>query len=281
MPDGGIIPRAEYEVPTGGFSAGGKMYVFFTTDHYQQNGGNFMGRSVLARLNDLGRNIGMFTYLYDVSCRPGITCRFPDGKDKPQIGAFINISPVIVDNAEIPGFSQNPGQGLLLWGSGEYRMSNPYLAYIPLDSVEDSRTLYYWHIDPNTNQGGWKTDESLASPLFEQPGIGELSVTWNPFLRKWLMLYNHFNPQGINYRVADKPMGPWSEARILFDEACDRGFGHFMSGGAYGPYVISRFTKGDATTTTIYWTMSTWNPYQVMLMKSILRLSDANRVDKD
>ena len=123
-------------------------------------------------------------------------------------------------------------------------------------------------------------------------------MTWNPYLRKWLMLYNHY-PNGIIYRVADKPGGPWSEARILFDEACDRGFCHFMhvsyekshcdnlsdvpkenmSGGAYGPYVIPRFTKGDATTTTIYWTMSTWNPYQVMLMKSTLRLSDWRRVD--
>ena len=83
---------------------------------------------------------------------------------------------------------------------------------------------------------------------------------------------------------------------ILFNPWCDRGYCHFMHvnwdqtkcdsvyddmqlgdpqrwGGAYAPYLISKFTKGDATSTTIYWLMSTWNPYQVVLMKSTLQKS--------
>ena len=41
----------------------------------------------------------------------------------------------------------------------------------------------------------------------------------------------------------------------------------------YGPYVVPRFTRFDHLTheLTLYYTMSTWNPYQVMLMKSVLR----------
>ena len=44
------------------------------------------------------------------------------------------------------------------------------------------------------------------------------------------------------------------------------------NGGIYGPYLISSFTRGTPSTTTVYWTMSTWNPYEVMLMKTRLRL---------
>ncbi|MBI3952175.1 MAG: DUF4185 domain-containing protein [Acidobacteria bacterium] len=132
--------------------------------------------------------------------------------------------------------------------------------------------------------------------LFVHPCIGEFSVASNPFLRKWLMLYNCDSPRGINFRVADQPWGRWSPPAVLFDPWADGGYCHFMHvswdfrncdsvydsmfgsprqrewAGEYGPYQIPRYTTGDATSTTIYYTMSTWNPYQVVLMKSTLRL---------
>ena len=310
--------QAEYEVPLGGFSANGQMYVFFSTDHTKRPPGpeeDYMGRSVLSRLYDLGSTARMFTYLYDVSCLPDIApCSFPDGSPKPPVGHFINVAPVVVDNADIPELLQamGPGRGVLLWGTGLYHESDPYLAYIPLDGVENPASWRYAVTDGDAGHlQGWGNNESDATtPLFVQEcgvlGIhcrmGEFSVTWNPFLRKWLMLYNHGNPAtsgfAINYRVADKPWGKWEGPYVLYDPACDRGFCHFMHvegcdavgdgiipglatrrGIVYAPYVISPFTKRDATTTSIYWTMSTWNPYQVMLMKSVLRLSDARRVD--
>ena len=73
----------------------------------------------------------------------------------------------------------------------------------------------------------------------------------------------------------------------------DNGYGHFMHisaklkekrdalsdpnrddewGGEYGPYIMSRFTTGKADRCRIYYTMSTWNPYQVMVMRSDLEL---------
>jgi hypothetical protein len=42
------------------------------------------------------------------------------------------------------------------------------------------------------------------------------------------------------------------------------------NGGEYAPYVIQRFTTGAPNTTTIYYTLSTWNPYQVHLLKTTL-----------
>jgi hypothetical protein len=40
------------------------------------------------------------------------------------------------------------------------------------------------------------------------------------------------------------------------------------SGGAYAPYVVERWTKVDGDNLDLYYTLSTWNPYVVVLMKS-------------
>ncbi len=39
-------------------------------------------------------------------------------------------------------------------------------------------------------------------------------------------------------------------------------------GGNYAPYLISRFTTGDESraTSTLYYTMATWNPYTQVIM---------------
>ena len=288
-----VISQQTCEVPLSGFSANGQMYVFFSTDRYPVGSDECnMGSSVLTKLNRFDNPEGWFDYLYDVSCRPEICPSFTNK------GKFINIAPVVVTNAGFHDLIQEigKGEGVLLWGSGLYHKSNPYLAFLPLNAIEDPTAWSYAVTNGAGNFVRWSTNESDATCLFDQPwlppeaegGIGELSVASIPYVdahgnrtNKWIMTYNHLTPFGIHYRVADKPWGPWEGPYVLFDPWLDRGIGHFMQeGGApYGPYVISRFTKSDATTATIYWTMSTWQPYQVMLMKSTLRLSDWRRVD--
>ena len=131
-----------FNVMTGGFSANGKMYVFCTTNHFScanppdpatqswctlhhiPDPAEVMGKSVLTwsdqfNCNILGTGHGPFHYLYDMS-------------DVRQGGKFINKSAVIVNNDDIPGLPNTavPGaKGLLLWGTGIYHRSNPYLAY--------------------------------------------------------------------------------------------------------------------------------------------------------
>jgi hypothetical protein len=268
------VSLAAFEVPTGGFSANGKMYAFYTTDSKPSPVGQIMGRSVLVRSQD---NAQTFSLVRTVST------------DK-----FINVSPVAVNNPTIPGLPTTTGQGLLMWASGkEYRRSNPYLAFTPLDGVEDgSKTRYFAGTDPATSQPKWSEKEADAVSLFDHPSIGEISVAWNPHLRKWLMLYNADKPRGINLRTADTPWGPWSESQVLFDPGRDKGYRHFMHastdsgpddglsdpgqekvwGGEYGPYMIPKFSTGSDGKSTIYFTMSTWNPYNVVLMKATLEL---------
>jgi hypothetical protein len=57
-----------------------------------------------------------------------------------QGGKFIKVS-VVVNNQEVAGLPDQRGQGLLLWGSGLYRKSDPYLAYLPLGAVKEGQTV--------------------------------------------------------------------------------------------------------------------------------------------
>lgn len=141
----------------------------------------------------------------------------------------------------------------------------------------------------------WTSFETNASPLFNQPCVGELSVTYNQFIKKWLMTYNCDNPAGTNFRTTDYPWGPWSEPKLLFNGWADNGYCYYMHvdwnylncdnafdpgreyqwGGDYGPYQFPEYaTSTDSiTNTTIYFTQFTWNPYNVVLMKSTLELA--------
>ena len=45
-------------------------------------------------------------------------------------------------------------------------------------------------------------------------------------------------------------------------------------GGEYGPYQIAHLTTPTPDGALVYFTMSTWNPYQVMVMRAELHAAD-------
>jgi hypothetical protein len=176
-------------------------------------------------------------------------------------------------------------------GRWQYRQSDPYLAYVPLEKIED-RSAWQFFAGMQNGSPRWSPNEADATALFDQPCLGEFSVQHNSFLNKWLLLYSCDNPRGINFRVSDTPWGSWSGAQLLYDTKHDPGYCVFIhqsfanqhcdtlsdpgrenqAGGEYAPALINRFTTGDATQTTLYFLMSTWNPYEVVLMKATLRV---------
>lgn len=253
-----------FEVPNGGFSYNHHMYGFYTTDHRFEPAGVVMGRTVLARSDD-GLN---WTKLYDLST-----------------SHFINVSPWIVDAKTLTDFPVKDGKVLFMWASGaEYRRSSPCLAYVPLADVERKDAIRYW------DDGKWSASETDAKTLFDHAVVGEMSVAWNKQLDSYLMTYNSDKPRGIMIRSAKQPWGPWSDPKMLFNPRTE-GYGKFMHislkdkkvdsmqdpgrendyGGEYAPYMIPRFFKGDANDATIYFLMSTWNPYNTVLMKARLK----------
>ena len=279
------ISLEAFEVPSGGFSHMGRLFVFATTDHEHidvpgTDGSDFMLSSVLASAPDAHQD---FSLEY-----------FVEKKGLYDLARFINISPFKVANETLAGAgpdnAQAGGEGLLLVGSGDYRMSNAFLAYVPLlpgQRPELSEWRFFggmFFSSPGDPEGGrpiWLTQEEKQNtlPIVSDPQLGELSFCWNPFLQRWLLVYqaSHRGIGGIWLRSAKWPWGPWSEPQLLFDNEQ----GHLLrdpfidpGGAAYAPYIISRYNKWDSLSqrATIYYTMSTWKPYQVMLMKSQLQL---------
>lgn len=263
-PDGKWLPLAvpgvrlgPFEVPSYGVSIGGDIYVVLTTDHSPEK---TMGRSVVARSRDDGRT---FDKLYDLS------------DDK-----FINVA------------LWTSGQWLYVFGSGDYRRSSVCLARVkPADFRRPSKLSYLSGMDAGGSPQ-WSPRQRDATPLFEHDVVGEFSVAFCEPVGRYVMLYNSTKPRGITMRSAATPWGPWSDGQVIFNPWRDEGYGHFIhlpfrlhgggktfhdpqreaeGGGEYGPYIISRFTTGTAEQCRLYYTMSTWNPYQVVLMRSDLR----------
>jgi hypothetical protein len=59
-------------------------------------------------------------------------------------------------NSQVPGTSETAGQGLLIFSSGKYRASIPYLACVPLDVVEQkSRVMYFKVLESGSGKPSW------------------------------------------------------------------------------------------------------------------------------
>jgi hypothetical protein len=274
------ISQGGFEVPMEGVSIGGRMYIYHTTDSaglremFKEGEKAKMGRCIVAFSDDDGQT---FTYLYDFSTKH-----------------FINVSIVEMDKADLSSyFAQASGKVLVIFGSGPYRRSDVRLAVQPSNQIQNRNSLRYFAGLDGSGKPILSANQDDAQALFNQPVVGELSVTYNRFVNKWIMLYNSFVPssRGINMRTADKPWGPWSESQIIFHPWNDKGYCHLMHtswnqqkcdsvhdpkrenewGGEYGPYQFEDIATGTGSATTIYFTMSTWNPYTVELMKATLK----------
>lgn len=254
------IAQGGFDVPSGGVSVGGRVYVVFTTDWSPRR--NLMGRSVLAASGDDGRT---FKALYDLSTTN-----------------FINVS-----------FWQTGGW-LYVFGSGPYRRSSVFLARIkPAQLGDRSQMRYFSGVGPD-KKPGWSAREQDAAPVFRHDVVGEFSVAFCKPAGRFVMLYNSSNPRGITLRSSKTPWGSWSEGETIFEPWRDGGYGRFMHipanfksdrsdkvsdlqrettwGGEYGPYLMARYTTGGKGRCRIFYTMSTWNPYQVVVMQTDLKV---------
>ncbi len=276
--------KAEIRASGKKFSEGEEEIEAFRKKYLEKESNLFTDRSVLTSFDPRS---GTFRFIRDIS-------RLPEGK-------FIEIS-AHVDPNPMPGLPSKE-HNILLWGSGKHRRSNCYLAVIPQSQFETGKQMkYFTGLDENGNPN-WSSSEKDAKPVVEHPTIGDISVTWCSDLKLWIMTYDSRRPdRGIVFRYSATPWGPWSEKQVIFDARRDKGFGYFIhdvhskkddglagpvvgigkdnpkkvGGGHYAPYVVERFTKFNNGILTIYYVLSTWNPYVVVLMKSQFKVEINN-----
>lgn len=309
----GPIQQGFFDVPTGGVSANGALYGFFWTAHCakghairpaadaplarpkgdeacpENDARNSVGHGVMAHSSDDGR-----TYQGGVNLPPGFVY-------------------TIAVNAVAEGGASS---GVLIFGAPRYRASVPYLAEATPASFPDPRR---WRFMAGRDAKGeprwvsyqewagnfpdpaqWHPPQGAGAEIYapendKESCVGEMSITWNQPLKRWLMTYNC--TAGIEARVAAEPSGPWSAPLVLLGrgdntqctiDMSDKGCGErrdfwplrrvkpdqVVAGGYYAPFVLNRYTRPGqaANSAEIYWLVSTWNPYEVDVMRSTLTL---------
>ena len=101
----------------------------------------------------------------------------------------------------------------------------------------------------------WSHDPGDAATIVP-PNVGELSVRWNSHYRRWIMMYLN-DPAGlIELRTAEAITGPWSAPRVAV-RATDYP-------ALYAPFQYPKWNDGP----DIWFNMSLFGPYQVVLMKT-------------
>lgn len=167
----------------------------------------------------------------------------------------------------------------------------------PFWSTAESNSVPVVQDNP-TNGPPWPNDA---------PAISNVSVTYSTNLALWFMTYTGGNntgnklnnsTTGVYFSYAPQPWGPWSTPQLIFNKYRDNGDGVFIHdpgltnsdgligptigsasdptntpGGDFAPIMIERFTRITNSTLFIYYTMSTWNPYTVVKMRSAFAIS--------
>ncbi|OLP00090.1 hypothetical protein BVU76_22180 [Mycolicibacterium porcinum] len=223
-------------IPTAGISVGTTQYVNFMSVSQWGSAGQWSTNfSAVAVSNDNGE-----TWTVPVtSIRPSWFNTVPGvaftwGDQNFQMGAYVR-----------------SGGYVYAYGTGAGRGGMPFLSRVVESAVADKSAYEYY-----TPFGWLKGFPFLAVQVVWAPG-SEMSVAWNDYLKKFVMLYTN-TTSAVVMRTADKPEGPWSQAKTVVSSTA-------IPGGIYAPYIHPWSTGSD-----LYFTLSRWSDYSVMLMRTSL-----------
>jgi len=182
------------------------------------------------------------------------------------------------------------------FGTPAGRAGSAYLSRVPEDSVTVLRKYEYW------NGNRWVGDQSRAEAVIgdspNSPGlfgwaidlannpnflggymagftgaktggnVSEMSVQYNEYLDKYVVLYGN-GANNVILRTADSPEGPWSDPITIATS--------IQYPGLYAPMIHPLSGTGQLTDSSgetddgnLYWNMSIWSNYNVVLMKTDL-----------
>ncbi|MGB3483751.1 MAG: DUF4185 domain-containing protein [Mycobacterium sp.] len=223
-------------IPTAGISVGNRQYVNFMSVSQWGNPGQWSTNfSAVAVSDDNGENwavprTGIRPSWFNTV--PGVP--FVWGYQNFQMAAYLRSG----------GYVYN-------YGTGAGRGGMPFLSRVSENSVADLSAYEYY-----TPFGWIKNTPYLALQVVWAPG-SEMSVAWNDHLKKFVMLYTN-TLNNVVMRTADKPEGPWSQAKTIVNTT-------EVPGGIYAPFIHPWSTGSD-----LYFTLSLWSTYSVMLMRTSL-----------
>ena len=154
------------------------------------------------------------------------------------------------------------------WDGSAWVPDKPAVAAPIIGDSPNSAGLFGFVRDIANNPnffGGW-----FAGLVGAKTGgnVSELSVQYNDYLDKYVVLYGN-GANNVILRTADTPEGVWSDPVTIATS--------FQYPGLYAPMVhplsgTGELTDaaGDPDISTLYWNMSLWGNYNVVLMKTDL-----------
>ena len=224
-------PQETGIIPTAGVGYGGKQFLnFMSIKTWDGDGTWTTNYSAMAVSSDNGETWGVY---------PG-TIRKPEaGNEKFQMSAFLK-----------------PGPGdpyLYTYGTPSGRSGSAYVARVAPAVVPDLSKYEYWSSDANA----WvPTNPAAATPVIPGP-VGEMSAQYNTHLKQYLVLYAN-RSNDVVMRTAPAPQGPWGPEQMLVSSL-------FTPGGVYAPFLHPWSNGKD-----LYYNLSLWSAYNVMLMHTVL-----------
>lgn len=278
------VRMGAFEVPHAGIRLNGSTYIVVNTGaDINLPDPTINEHSVLTRFDEAARR---FTVVRTISSRPN--------------GKFVTTA------------LRQSGNDVYIFGLGVYRGSDVYLSVVGAADFESGRgTRYYTGLA--NGQPAWSTSEADAVPVVldnpmnipnHTPGVGNVSVIYSNELSLWLMTYDSFRSspetRGFYFTYASEPWGPWQRPQLIFNGTRDGAMGTFIHdprispsdgltgptigpndpvttpGGPYAPYMIERFTRVAGRTFSIYYTLGTFNPYTIVMMRSDFQVSEGS-----
>jgi len=280
------------DVPISGFSNGVAMYAFFLRHAIPEDLNSKFLPAILAVSNDGGVH---FQTVID---------------DLPE--NFQEVSPMVIDSRKLPGLNLPWSPQPIVLFFNKKLQGLPYLSVSTLQGLHSSNSWYHFAGWDAGGGPIWSIDSRKAVPIVCQgniisSGAAELSVWFEPGLNQWLMMYETDFPSppanrhpGIRIENADTPWGPWTKtsAELVdtndaychfiyrntdgdqhpcddrLDQTGEFGWLEHKQGRPYGAYAIPQYTEWDEATqtATIYFVMSTFNPYSPVIMRVPVRL---------
>ncbi|WP_064279624.1 DUF4185 domain-containing protein [Mycolicibacterium iranicum] len=164
-----------------------------------------------------------------------------------------------------------------VYGTPNGRQGAAYLARVAEENILDVSEYEYY----KKASSGWfgsstparwvKGSPSSASAIigksgglfgFTKPGytVSEMSVQYNEYLKKYVVLYGD-QANRIVMRTSDTPEGLWSDATVLMNQ---------QTGGIYAPMLHPWSPATEGVGSKLYWNLSLWSDYNVMLMETDL-----------
>lgn len=146
------------------------------------------------------------------------------------------------------------GDHVYMFGTPNGRMGMIGLARVPQDQILNKTAYQYWV------NGTWEPangpGELFATPLVSGTA-SELAIRFDQDSGLWQMIYLDVTRNQMVLRTAAEPQGTWTEPVPL------------LSTDDY-PTAYGGFIHPWSTGKDIYFTMSTWNAYNVFLMRATL-----------